>query len=180
MAAVLLSGCSEKQEANNTLPNATSSPLETTPELPPLGPEDLPMPEEARTQDAAGVEAFVRYYFELINRTAKTLDSAPLRNLSKGCDDCDRIADNAEANAGAGNRYEGGHITILEVAPPLVKGTSGDMAIRIDQSALVVRDPTGAPVPEGGSHAYTGLPGSVAVEWDRTAKSWVVTYMAFG
>ncbi|MCW2700485.1 MAG: hypothetical protein JWQ45_2020, partial [Blastococcus sp.] len=63
VAAVALSGCSEKQEAGNTLPLASSSaPAETTTELPPLGPEDMPMPAEARTQDAAGAEAFVRYY----------------------------------------------------------------------------------------------------------------------
>jgi hypothetical protein len=178
VVAALLSGCSEKQPANETLPSA--SPAETTPELPPLGPEDMPMPDEARTQDAAGAEAFVRYYIELINRTGTTLDAAPLRNFSDGCDDCDRIASNAEANAEAGNRYEGGHITIVEVAPALVEGTSGDMAIRIDQSALVIVDPSGVPVHEGGSEAYTGLPGSVAVEWDSDRESWLMTYMAFG
>ena len=59
----VLSGCSEKQEANDSLPTASASPTED--ELPPLGPEDLPMPDEARTQDAAGAEAFVRYYIEL-------------------------------------------------------------------------------------------------------------------
>jgi len=55
----LLGGCSEKQEASDTLPNAgAAEPSEA--ELPPLGPADLPMPDEARTKDAAGAVAFVR------------------------------------------------------------------------------------------------------------------------
>ena len=59
--AVVLSGCSERQEASDTLPEADASPSASQPELPPLGPPDLPMPAEARTQDAAGAEAFVQY-----------------------------------------------------------------------------------------------------------------------
>ena len=55
LVTALVGGCSEKQEANDSLPTATAS--RTEDQLPPLGPEDLPMPDEARTQDAAGAEA---------------------------------------------------------------------------------------------------------------------------
>ncbi len=99
--AAALTGCSEKQEASESLPSTSSaSPSEDA--LPPLGPADLPMPDEARTQDAAGAEAFVRYYIELINRTSTVMDAQPLRDFSDGCRDCDRIADNVEADAVAG------------------------------------------------------------------------------
>jgi hypothetical protein len=179
VAAVVLSGCSEKQAASSTLP-ASSAPAETTSELPPLGPEDMPMPDEARTQDAAGAEAFVRYYIELINRTSKTLDTAPLREFSAGCDDCDRIAANADQSARAGYRYDGGEIRVTEVAPPLVKGGTGDMAIRVDQSTLVVRDPSGNRVDEASSDAFIGVPASTAMSWDPARECWVMTYMAFG
>ena len=54
--AAVLAGCSDMQEASESLPS-TSSAAPTEDELPPLGPEDLPMPDEARTQDAAGAEA---------------------------------------------------------------------------------------------------------------------------
>ena len=84
---VVLVGCSEKQQASESLPTSTASPTED--ELPPLGPEDLPMPDEARTQDAAGAEAFVRYYIALINRTSDVMDAEPLREFSDGCADCD-------------------------------------------------------------------------------------------
>ena len=69
VGAVVLIGCSREQEAADTLPSA-DAPVATEEELPPLGPEDLRMPDEARTQDAAGAEAFVRYYIDLINRTS--------------------------------------------------------------------------------------------------------------
>ena len=90
--AVVLSGCSERQEAADTLPEADATPSASEPELPPLGPPDLPMPAEARHQDAAGAEAFVRYYIDLINRTSMVMDAAPLRELSNGCADCHCIA----------------------------------------------------------------------------------------
>ncbi|TFV47798.1 DUF6318 family protein [Blastococcus sp. TF02A_35] len=179
LAALLLSGCSEKQEANDALPTAASSP-QTTDSRPQLGPEDLPLPDAARTQDASGAEAFVRYYFDLLNYTATTLDAAPLRQLSENCDDCDRIAENAELSAKAGHRYDGGKITITETAPPLIRDARADMAIRLDQTQLVVRDASGNPLAEGGSDAFIGLPGSVALNWDQELESWRMTYMAFG
>jgi hypothetical protein len=178
VTATLLSGCSEKQEANETLPGTSAA--ETTPGLAPLGPEDLPMPDEARTQDAAGAEAFVRYYIELINRTSDVMDPEPLRQFSDGCRDCDRIATNAEAGAQSGYRYEGGDITVTEVAPPHVEGETGEMAIRVDQATLVVLDSSGTRVEESSSEAFKALAGSVAVRWDPAMDSWLMTYMAFG
>ena len=177
-ATAVLTGCSEKQPANETLPTQTAA--ETTPELPPLGPDDMPMPDEARTQDAAGVEAFVRYYIELINRASTTLDSEPLRTLSDGCDGCDRIATNYETNAQAGNRYDGGEVTITEVAPPLVEEESAQMIIRIDQAPLTIRDASGNRVEEGSSDAFVGVPTSTGTSWDPALDSWVMTNLAFG
>jgi hypothetical protein len=177
-ATAVLSGCSEKQPARETLPSQTAA--ETTPELPPLGPEDFPVPDEARTQDAAGVEAFVRYYVGLINRASKTLDSEPLRALSDGCDGCDRIATNYETNAQAGNRYEGGEVTITEVAPPSVEEETAQMIIRIDQTPLTIRDASGNRVEAGSSDAFVGVPTSTGTSWDPALDSWVMTNMAFG
>jgi hypothetical protein len=117
---VVLSGCSDRQEANDTLPEADASPSASESVLPPLGPPDLPMPAEARTQDAAGAEAFVRYYIDLINRTLTVMDAAPLREFSQGCEDCERIARNVEADATAGYSYSGGHVDIVEIPAPLL------------------------------------------------------------
>jgi hypothetical protein len=160
------------------LPSTSTSPTEN--QLKPLGPEDLPMPDEARTQDAAGAEAFVRYYIELINRTSKTLDSEPLIALSEGCQDCERIARNATDSAAAGYRYEGGEITLTEITAPLITDDRAEMAVRLDQAALVVRDSRGEEVADGSSDSLMGLPGSVALMWAPDIESWVMTYMAFG
>jgi hypothetical protein len=177
VAAVVLSGCSEKQEASDTLPTAAA---ETTESLPPLGPEDFPVPDEARTKDAAGAEAFVRYYMDLINRTSRTLDAIPLRELSDGCDDCDRIAANAESSARARYTYNGGVLSITETAQPLVTPETAEMAIRIDQTALAVLDESGKRVEEGSSDAFVGIPVNVALAWDSDLESWLMTYLSFG
>src|SRR4051812_36119498 len=98
VAATLVTGCSEKHEASKTLP--TSRAVESTPELPPLGPDDMPMPEEARTQDAAGAEAFVHYYFDLLNRSLNDMDPQYLRFFAReDCRTCERIATETEDDA---------------------------------------------------------------------------------
>lgn len=169
----LLSGCAEKQQANESLPSASAPPTEE--ELPPLGPEDLPMPAEARTQDAAGAEAFVRYYIELINRTSDVMDAQPLRDFSDGCEDCNRIATSVEEDARAGYGYQGGDITIVEVAPPLLKASTAEMALVVDQAALQVVDASGAPVDDLSTSAYSGLTGGTSLRWNESAQTWVMT-----
>jgi hypothetical protein len=105
------------------------------------------MPAEARTQDAAGAEAFVRYYIDLINRTSTVMDAAPLREFSEGCEDCDRIATDSENDAAAGYRYDGGRLTITAFGDPSVQHKSAEMAFRVDLEQLTVVDASGNPVP---------------------------------
>jgi hypothetical protein len=177
VAAVVLSGCSEKQAASSTLP-ASSAPAETTPELPPLGPEDMPMPDEARTQDAAGAEAFVRYYIELINRTSKVMDAQPLRDFSDDCRTCDRIASSTEAAAAAGQDYEGGEMTVDEIGPAVMKEGAADLPIIVDQARFVVLDASGLPT-HGGSNAYFDVIGGIALIWDSGRETWLMADLTF-
>ena len=177
--AVALSGCSERQEANDTMPGAEASPRASEPSLPPLGPPDLPMPAEARTQDAAGAEAFVRYYIDLINRTSTVMDAAPLREFSQGCEDCNRIAAATEEAAAAGHDYEGGEMTILQSGEPLIKGHTAEMALRVDQAEFRVLDASGTAT-EGGSPAYFNVSSGVALTWNVQLKSWLMTQLTFG
>lgn len=177
VGAAVLSGCSEKQEANETLPS--SSPAETTPQLLPLGPEDLPMPDEARTQDAAGAEAFVRYYIQLINRTSTVMDAEPLREFSKDCRECNRLATNVEKDAAAGNKYESGKITITEVGRPVMKEVTAELPIVVDQDQFIVLNAEGSPT-QGGSEPYSDVSGGVAIRWDPTRECWIMTDLTFG
>ncbi|MGY1641559.1 DUF6318 family protein [Geodermatophilus sp. SYSU D00703] len=133
------------------------------------------MPDEARTQDAAGAEAFVRYYIDLINRTSTVMDAAPLREFSDGCADCDRIASAVESDGASDYRYEGGNLTVTEIASPLINGQTAEMAMRADQAALVVLDATGTSVENLGSPSYEGLSGGAALTWNKTRHSWLMT-----
>jgi hypothetical protein len=173
----VLSGCSERQEAADTLPEADAPSSE--PELPPLGPPDLPMPAEARTQDAAGAEAFVRYYIDLINRTSTVMDAAPLREFSSGCADCNRIATDTEKDASAGYRYKGGQLTITWIGA--FRPTSeAEVAFTADQAALQVIDQTGTTVPELTFPAYPRLSSGASIRWIEDKRTWIMTGLTLG
>ena len=176
--STVLTGCSERQEASESLPT-TSSASPTEDALPPLGPEDLPMPDEARTQDAAGAEAFVRYYIELINRTSTVMDAQPLRDLSDGCRDCDRIATSTEEAAAAGHDYVGGEMTITELGPVILREEAASLPIVVDQAQFTVLDSSGAAT-HGGLEAFSNVTGGVGVTWDPRLKTWLMTDMTFG
>jgi hypothetical protein len=177
--AVVLSGCSERQEAADTLPEADAMPSASEPELPPLGPPDLPMPAGARTQDAAGAEAFVRYYIDLINRTSTVMDAAPLREFSDGCTECNRIAADTEGDASAGHRYKGGQLTItwIEAFKPT---NEAEVAFTADQAALQVMDQTGTAVPGLNFPAYPKLSSGASIRWIEGKQTWIMTGLTLG
>src|SRR4051794_18248120 len=115
---LLLAGCSGKQQANDSLPTTKTAPATKT--LAQLGPADFPVPAEARNKDAAGAEAFMRYYLELYNHTKNSLDPSPLRSLSISCQACEQLAQQIESVASHSQRYSGGQVVIDSLSPPLV------------------------------------------------------------
>ena len=125
LATALLSGCAEKQEARDTLPTPSAAP--TTEQLTELGPPNMPMPEEARKQTAAGAEAFTRYYVEIYNHAMRTLDTTYMRELSQACDTCDQLADQVDGVAAAGQKYEGGHARVVASTPPYLTGDEAQL-----------------------------------------------------
>lgn len=171
---VLISGCTEKQQANETLPSASkTSASESSDTLPPLGPEDFPMPEEARTKDAGGANAFVRYYVELTNHLLDNLESQPLRDLSSGCETCSRLADGYDADRKAGYRYQGGRLTVASAGAPSLTGDRAEIAFVLHQEAVTVLDRSGKPVPMKSADAYN-LSGGASLIWDGKRSSWIV------
>jgi hypothetical protein len=155
-----------------------ASPSASEPSLPPLGPPDLPMPAEARTQDAAGAEAFVRYYIDLINRTSTVMDAAPLREFSQGCAECDRIATDYESDGAAGYRYDGGKLTLRQVGEPLISNSAiAELAFIFDLTPLTVVDASGASVPDLTFAGSQDSLGSAALRWDATSNSWRATQL---
>ena len=175
IGAALLGGCAEEQPASDTLPTASAEAEPSDAGLPPLGPADLPMPDEARIQDAEGAEAFVRYYIDLINRTSTVMDATPLREFSDDCLDCNRIAGAVEEDAAAGYRYQGGELLITEIAPPLMREGTAEMAMSADQAALVVSDASNKVREDLSSPTYASLTGGAALSWDEQRISWLIT-----
>src|SRR4051794_22770113 len=98
-------GCSEKHQPRASAPTTTKA--AASPTLPPLGPPDFPVPLEARQKTESGVQAFTRYYIELTNHLLVSLESAPLRELSRNCEDCEQLASGYEDAKASGYTYEG-------------------------------------------------------------------------
>ncbi|MDP5185388.1 DUF6318 family protein [Blastococcus sp. BMG 814] len=169
---VLLTGCSEKQEASTSLPTPAAAP--TTEALPPLGPADLPMPDEAREQTADGAQAFSEYYVELYNHALRTLDTTSMRQLSKACETCDALADQVDRVAAAGQEHEGGEVRIRASTPPYLTGDEAQLVFDVAQAPLSITQ-SGEPVEGQSMPEYSSTGGGGVLQWDETRASWVMT-----
>ncbi len=174
--AVVLSGCSERQEANDTLPEADASASASEPELPPLGPPDLPMPAEARTQDAAGAEAFVRYYIDAYNYALRTLDPTALSDVSFNCETCNALSQQVRDVDAQGQRYEGGEVHVSEITTPVVKDSEAQFALSLIQGPLSVT--SNGNIVEGRSYPERSSPASGGIlRWDGSRTTWLMTQL---
>jgi hypothetical protein len=180
LGTALLTGCAtEAPEAPSTSLPSTSSPAPTTEALPVVGPADFPVPSEARTQDAAGAEAFLRYWIDLLNRQRAIPAGQPLRDLSSECDECLRIARNYDDAATAGNRYVGGELSLNDVTTPRLSGEVAAFGFGIRQEAVQRIDSSGSPVDEG-QEAAPNVAGGIDLLWLESERSWTVTSFGFG
>jgi Family of unknown function (DUF6318) len=172
---VLISGCTEKQQANETLPSASkTSTSESQEKLPPLGPEDFPMPEEARTKDAAGAEAFIRYYLDLYNWTKGNQDTTFFRSLARGCETCDRLSDQLDEATAAGATYRGGDVRVDAISTPLVRGNESQAAFRITETALAVMGRNGQPLQGRSFPERTSNSCGAILTWSSNTSTWLV------
>ena len=105
----MLSGCAAKEEASTSLPAPTSKAAPTTAALPPLGPPDFPVPATARTKDAAGAEAFTRYWIDLLNRQQAIPAGQAATRAGPPLQECLRIARHFDDAAAKRQHYQGGH-----------------------------------------------------------------------
>jgi hypothetical protein len=176
--ALLLSGCSEKQEANDTLPSTSASP--STEALPEVGPADFPVPDEARTKDAAGAEAFLRYWIELLNRQQAIPAGQPLRDLSPECRECIRIAKAFDDAAAAGWRYEGGALSLNDVTEPQINGDTVSINFGTRVEPVAVRDSEGVTVPDGVGDLSPNAASGVTLRWSQRSHTWLVVGMNIG
>lgn len=169
---VLATGCSDKQQPKAAAPTTTSA--TPCPTLPPLGPPGFPVPAGAREKTEAGAQAFTRYYIELTNHLLVSLDSGPLRDLSRNCSDCADLARGYDTAKASGWTYDGGQILVISLSGGPVTGDTAETAFYLQQAAYTVRDASGNEVPGKSSGAFK-LSGGLALAWDASRVTWVVT-----
>jgi hypothetical protein len=178
LGTALLTGCSERTEANDTLPSASAAP--TTEALPPVGPADFPVPDEARTKDAAGAEAFLHYFIDLINRQQAIPAGQPIRDLgTPECQSCLRVARIYDEAAQAGYRYVGGELSLNDSTPPRLEGGEASMNFAVRQEAVQRVDGTGTPVDEGvpmAPNVYSGI----TLVYSDSDQTWLIKAFDFG
>jgi hypothetical protein len=178
LATALLSGCAAKQEARDTLPTKSAAP--TTEALPELGPADFPVPDEARTKDAAGAEAFARYYIDLLNRQQAIPAGQPLRDLGPNCQHCLAIAQRLDETAQAGQHYEGGGLSMLGEPGLTFRGDTANYNFIARIEAVGTHEPSGALVPETQYQAQERVPSGLELVWSPEVEGWLVSGAFFG
>jgi len=176
VGTTLLSGCSQKVEASDTLPSTSAA--KTTEALPPMGPVEFPVPAEARKKDAAGAKAFLYYWVDLLNRQQAIPDGKPIRDLGPDCNECLRIARVLDESAAAGRHYVGGELAIEDAPMPLVDGDSVSVAFIAKQDAVQLIDASGATVQA--VDAASDLSSGISLKWSEAQHAWLVASMTLG
>lgn len=177
---VLVSCESDRERPSATLqPLASTTPAPTEDGLP--GPEGYPIPVEAQAYTAEAVTAFVAYYLDLLNQTGASLDSAPLRYLSRTCERCDEIASAYEEDRDAGNRRVGGAVTPIQFGDVTLLTPDGGersaiLGVVVNQAERQTVDSTGAAVDSG---AALDLIADVDLVWmGEETREWHVSRLA--
>lgn len=178
VGAALLTGCSSKVEANDTLPSTSAA--KTTEALAEVGPADFPVPDEARTKDAAGAEAFVRYFVELLNHQQAVPAGAPLRKLAPDCQECLRIAQDLDEAAAAQRHYEGGKLSVAGDFGTALSGQTANLSFIARVEAGALREASGDPVAGTQAAAVERLPSAANLTWSADDRCWRVKALNFG
>lgn len=176
VGAVLVSGCTAETPANDTLPTASEG-AESSAELEPLGPADLPMPAEAREQTPAGAEAFIRYYVDLLNRAQRDLDTTYVTQFSADCDTCSALIVGLNAYAAEGYLISGGTIRVGAINPPTLNADGAEFVAPLMQDAVAVTDATGQTIADA-SAPDASFPGTGGfIRWSSDLSSWILTQL---
>jgi len=171
-SVAVLAGCSSGEQANETLPSSsTSASAEPTATLPPIGPADFPMPVEAREKTKAGAEAFLDYYFAVRERTT---EGESIRELIRGCQVCNFLADQRDSDSASGYVSTGGESSIT-VLDSFVQDDKANVIFTITAAPVTVVDAAGAPVPDRGDPGTTNQELDSFMVWDDARVTWLMT-----
>ena len=93
------------------------------------GPAAPTMPAAARGADAAAAEAFVRFYWDMVNYAQVTGDVEGLKRLASRCGTCDAAVDYIVDIYDRGGRIEGGEGTFRNLRASFLDHNGGARAI---------------------------------------------------
>lgn len=161
-AALMLAGCAGGAPADpgavSSTPtgSATSSPPSTPTPTPTAvykpadasGPaQNVPvpvLPEVAKTETKEGLEAFAKYWFELLSYGYETGDTRILSGLtSPSCTMCERAKEVQEGWHQEGRWLAGGKVTTPSITTTFIKASDGNyqVAIQVSQEPLSYYNP---------------------------------------
>lgn len=151
VGALVVAGCSSPgpEPAANSVPSAVSSPTYfPMTSAPPASDPVAGLPTAARQRTAAGAESFVRYFVELLNRSATNPSADPFGPLAgAGCRLCSSVSADSQQLLQTGARYRRSPLRVSSVGghpeDPAQGGSYFVSAILI-QDAVDVIDRTGA------------------------------------
>lgn len=160
----------DSTEPTGASPSTAADPSASPTEQPVAAPT---LPPEATTNDAAGAEAFVRYWYDALNYAYASGDSGPVVQASS--DDCAvcaelvAVVDEAYSNNG---RLVGGEITLLDVASPVPDDRGITLvSVLLDQEALDQVDEMGVTVRS--EPPSDGVSAGVVLERDESDDGWL-------
>lgn len=124
VGSVLLAGCQSDDD-----PDPKVSPTESssgTPTPTPTGPVEPTLPAEAEGDDAAAAEAFVRFYWEMVNYAQTTGNVGTLREIaSDTCAACLSGLKGIEDVHIVGGSIEGGDVSVLDARAEQITSREG-------------------------------------------------------
>ncbi|MGY1753209.1 hypothetical protein [Blastococcus sp. SYSU D01042] len=180
-ASAVLAGCSAEQQARETLPSVSSA-APSEEELPPLGPAEFPVPDEAREKTPEGALAFAEYYMALgVEIGEGAVPAAVLLDLSTDeCRLCGQVARSFIDDQAAGYTYSGSKTTFTAIGLPRVQANQAELGFLFTQSAYVVLDQTGQEVPDRAGQATGNLQSGMLLTWNQDLESWLVSNLTVG
>ena len=169
--ALGLAACSGSDADPEPAPPPTSS----SPS-PADGPAAPTMPPAARGTDAASAEAFVRFYWEMVDYAQSTGDTSGLVDASDRCINCKNGVASIEKTYGTGGRIEGGQSQVTDPTTVFLDRSDGDWAVvqfRLTTSKQFVDLP-------GRDHdeRYPGGRAEIRMILQPRSEGWVVRSMA--
>ena len=180
VGAAALTGCSEKQEASESLPTPSSA-TPTEDALPPLGPAGFPVPDNAREKTPDGAVEFARYYVTLAKYLAdNSSDPEPLLTLSQDCRSCTNIAQSLAQDRAAKFTYRQYDFEFSEYGPALVDGETAQVGFTYVQGPVSVVDEAGNVVADRSSATPEKLESGAVLLWRSDLRSWVITGLTVG